>query len=377
MMLHRNRIGLCLCIAFLGTVASAPSLLACSVPVFRYAMEHWPADPYEAIVFHRGPLSAAQQSMVHDLGHEGKAGLAHANLSLRIVDLDGDRSKDVLDFWRQLGAETLPWLVVRYPSAVHLPVNVWSGPLTELAVQQLLDSPTRKEIAHRLGRGESAVWLLLEAGDRSKDEAAAELLKSRLAYLAGVLKLPKLEPQDIANGLASVSDNDLRLEFSLLRLSRNDPSEQAFVAMLLGTEADLKESQDPIVFPIFGRGRALYALIGKGINHETIDEGASFLIGKCSCQVKELNPGVDLLFAAKWETGKKKDAASASNASTLANRAESIPETVTISGSDATVPSSRVSPGSSRLLPISGIALVGGFAAVALLAAFAFLSGKK
>ena len=53
---------------------------------------------------------------------------------------------------------------------------------------------------------------------------------------------------------------------------------------------------------IFGRGRALDALIGKGINADTIAEAAKFLCGACSCQVKRLNPGVDLLIAANWDT---------------------------------------------------------------------------
>src|SRR5512136_1886912 len=41
-----------LVLAFL--LSSIPSALACSVPVFRYALERWPASPYEAVVFHRG-----------------------------------------------------------------------------------------------------------------------------------------------------------------------------------------------------------------------------------------------------------------------------------------------------------------------------------
>ena len=28
--------------------------LACSVPVFRYALERWDASPYALVVFHRG-----------------------------------------------------------------------------------------------------------------------------------------------------------------------------------------------------------------------------------------------------------------------------------------------------------------------------------
>ena len=71
--------------------------------------------------------------------------------------------------------------------------------------------------------------------------------------------------------------------------------------MLLGSEEDLAESKEPIAFPIYGRGCVLYALVGKGINAETIDEACAFLVGPCSCIVKEENPGVDLLVSADWD----------------------------------------------------------------------------
>ena len=41
--------------------------------------------------------------------------------------------------------------------------------------------------------------------------------------------------------------------------------------MLLNTEDDLKTMKEPMAIPVFGRGRALYALVGKGINEETIE----------------------------------------------------------------------------------------------------------
>jgi hypothetical protein len=182
-----------------------------------------------------------------------------------------------------------------------VPGIVWSGPLNKTNITALLDSPARRAIATRLGEGETAVFALLESGDKTVDDAAASLLDARLAYLASVLELPKLDDQDIRNGLVSVPPDGLRLSFSVLRISRGDPAERAFTQMLLATEPDLKQASGPIAFPIFGQGRALYALVGKGIKHETIDEAASFLIGSCSCQVKEKNPGADLLMAVDWK----------------------------------------------------------------------------
>ncbi|TXT52733.1 MAG: Uncharacterized protein FD140_276 [Limisphaerales bacterium] len=343
----------------LAGLFSAVSLWACSVPVFRYALEKWPPDTYRATVFHRGPLSPAQEALARDLTRDGLAGRLHANVSLQTVDLAQNPAPELLALWQQLGTPTLPWLIVRYPQASRLPDHIVSGPLTEATLKQAFDSPARQEITRRLGHGDSAVWVLLEIGDRKRDDDTTKLIETRLNYLAGVLKLPAIEAQDIAAGLVTVPEGGLKLAFSLLRVSRTDPAEAAFIQMLLGSEADLREIKEPILFPVFGRGRALYALAGKGISHETLDEAATFLIGKCSCQVKELNPGVDLLLAANWDKLVKAQIATDQSLPTLPTLAEVAPETVTITGGadKATAGSS-----SATLMPFT-LRLALGFAA--------------
>ena len=56
-----------------------------------------------------------------------------------------------------------------------------------------------------------------------------------------------------------------------------------------------------MALPVFGRGRALYALVGKGINEDTIEEACKFVTGPCGCEVKRQNPGMDLLMLESWE----------------------------------------------------------------------------
>ena len=90
-------------------------------------------------------------------------------------------------------------------------------------------------------------------------------------------------------------------DFSLIRLSRDDPAEEVFVDMLMYSEPGLFEYQeDPLVFPVFGRGRALYALAGRGITRDNIYAAGATTIGPCSCTVKDGNPGVDMLIVADW-----------------------------------------------------------------------------
>jgi hypothetical protein len=39
-------------------------MFACSVPVFRYALERWQPSKYELVVFHKGPLRPADRDAV-------------------------------------------------------------------------------------------------------------------------------------------------------------------------------------------------------------------------------------------------------------------------------------------------------------------------
>ena len=56
-----------LCLAALALCGGAPAASACSIPVFCYALERWPAKPYTAIVFHRGPLAEGPRELVERL----------------------------------------------------------------------------------------------------------------------------------------------------------------------------------------------------------------------------------------------------------------------------------------------------------------------
>lgn len=272
--------------ALLGLVLVQPTA-ACNVPVFRYALERWPADPYEVVVLHDGPLTSAERVLLDQL-----KGSSSANVTFRAVDLRQQPERD-----RPPG---LPWLEVRYPAAVRIKEPMWTGRLNEAVVRTLLDSPARRELAARILRGDSAVWLLLESGKQKDDEAAVALLQTRLKAMQETLKLP--ERTDAPADRVAIEDElPVRLAFSMIRLRRDDPKEGLFVRMLLGTEPDLAGYVEPMVFPVFGRARVLYALVGAGITGDNLEEAARYVIGACSCEVKRQNPGVDLLTATDWD----------------------------------------------------------------------------
>lgn len=281
-------------IAVLFNLAAA--VHACNVPVFRYALERWHPDPYRVTLFHRGPLSDAQQTLVDPLTEAAKK--SPANLSLRLVDVDQLDAEADRALYAAQSSPTLPWLVVQYPQTLRIEQTVWAGPLAEEATARLVASPVRSELIRRLTAGQTAVWLMLECGDPTKNDKIASQLEAELKQLAEKLKLPELTSNPEDNLL---SDAPLKVDFSLLRVPRNVAVEQPLVELLLHAEPDLKDFAEPMVFPVFGRGRALLPLIGPGITADNIHESAAFLVGACSCEIKELNPGFDLLLAADWD----------------------------------------------------------------------------
>lgn len=275
--------------------ALVASSLACTVPVFRYALERWAPDAYTATIFHRGPLDAEANKALSLIKS------SHANLNLLLVDLDTETDATRLEAWAEQETDELPWLYVTYPPAHPVAVELVSGRLEMALAKDVVANSFRKRITDQLVAGETAVWVLLESGNASRDEAVWALLQRELKRLEAELRLPTIAQEDIDAGLLSVDENELKIAFSAERLSGEDPADEMLVRMLLDTEEDLIDVEAPMVFPIFGRGRVLYGIVGDGITPETLETAASYLVGECSCQVKEDNPGVDLLTAVHWD----------------------------------------------------------------------------
>ncbi|MCA9052550.1 MAG: hypothetical protein KDA75_01880 [Planctomycetaceae bacterium] len=286
----------------IALIACSPrTARACSIPVFRYALEHWTADPFVLHVFHRGPLTAEHSSALEPLRAASLDDQPIANLRVDTIDVDGDLNDTDAALWSRYQTDTLPLLVLQQPASTPLPAVVWSGPLTTNSLRAIHDSPLRQTIASQLIDGESVVWVLLESGDAPRDDDAWQTLTAELDRLEQTLELPPIDPQDAAE--LTIEPTSLKLSFAAHRLARDNAEEAAFADLLLSVEPDLRDDSlraQPMVFPIFGRGRALYALVGEGISRETIEDAARFLTTGCQCTVKRDNPGADLLFAIDW-----------------------------------------------------------------------------
>jgi hypothetical protein len=176
---------------------------------------------------------------------------------------------------------------------------VWDEALSSHTLKRLVDSPVRHELARRLISGESAVWLLLESGDPKKDDALEQRMQTQLAKLTEEIKLPEMEPSDLRR--INTAQDTLKIKFSILRFSRKNPDEQPLIQMLLSSDLELRPMpSEPIIFPIFGRGRILTSLVGEAITEQNIAEATHFITGSCSCELKASNPGMDLLIPIDW-----------------------------------------------------------------------------
>lgn len=278
--------------AVLVLVWGVSSAMPCPIPVFQYALENWPADPYEVTVYHRGGLSQEQRKALALLADAEDGGDASANLRVRVHDVSEEEDVELPP-----EATSSPYVQVRYPAHVRLRDPVWSGGLSVEALRSLLNSPVRERLVSLLLARKTAVWVLLEGEDRSRNDAVFEVLQQELSRLEKTLVLPSSAQWE--DQTVQIYD---KVSFEIIRLRRDDPNERVLIEMLLMSEGDLVEfGQVPIAFPIYGRGLILYALVDKGINRWTIDDAGMFLTGPCSCQVKAANPGLDLLLSIDWE----------------------------------------------------------------------------
>ena len=277
-------------IAIVAIAVAAVVVHACSIPVFRYALERWELTAYDLVVFHKEPLSAEAKASLRNIEKE-------ANLVVTMIDVDEPIPKAFRSLWEKHGKDQkLPWAAVKVQGAEDGTPLAWSGPIDAESLRGLTDSPMRTKLIASLSKADTAAFILLTSGDKDADELAFKMLEKELNRLEKAITLPeqKNEGPQLRTGLP------LHVRFSIHRMNRDDPAEREFLRILFSTEEDLDKVKGPIVLPIFGRGRLLCSLYGKDLTTTQIANVTRFLCGECSCQVKELNPGVDLLLRADW-----------------------------------------------------------------------------
>lgn len=273
---------------------------ACNIPVFRFALERWKPDSCEVVVFHKGAMSADDEKTVGDLETASLAKDGDANLNVIRCDLSHNTDQELNDLWLSVKEKTnsqLPMLVARSLKGRGKTVNHWHGSVQTAKAAGLIESPIRAELTKRLQSGDAIVWLVLKSTDDQKTAAVQALLSQQCRELPNKINLP----EGIGlPGSELYSEVPLLLQFSVLEIAADDPKEQYLVRQLTGFQAEAFAAGEPLIIPVFGRGRALEVIPASQLNAELIHDLTEFLCGACSCQVKEQNPGFDLLLSTNW-----------------------------------------------------------------------------
>ena len=283
----------------LSLVASTPSRgQACNIPVFRYALERWNPDTARVMVFYEGSLGDGDEALVSRMEQDTKALGGTTNAEMVRIDVTGAMGEKERAIWNsiQKGANVkLPYVAAQFSLSNNRSVTAWHGTLKDSTVQVLRDSPARKELAKRFLAGHSVVWLLVKSGDDAKNRIAKKTVEDELSVLEKKIKLP----EGIGlPGSELFSEVPLLVKFSVLELDPNDPDEQLLVKLFQGFESS--KTDEPLLVPVFGKGRALEVLPANQVDAPLIGDLTMFLCGACSCQVKERNPGFDLWMSVDW-----------------------------------------------------------------------------
>ncbi len=300
-----NRAGVLRCAAFFFALSSM-LLDACQVPVFRYALERWPADPYELVVFHNGPLTKEQDAVVASVDYD-------VNLEISTIDTSKMTAPQIARFGKVEIAEGELLARLYYPWESRRSEPLWEGGLTRQILSRIVNSPVRRRIAKDILAGESAVWVILQSGEIESDHKMEEQLNKHLKEISQWLEIPEGvagpgELERVASGEVAMEDVlrstiPLKISFSVVKVNMADPDEEIFIRMLTAFVPELMEEYpgQPLVFPVFGRGRALDGIAAKMLNEELMASAGSYICGACSCEVKRENPGIDLVMSVQWD----------------------------------------------------------------------------
>ncbi len=287
--------------AGLAILAFASYVSACNIPVFRYALERWKSDPYELVVLHDSELSNEESAFLATWKPSPASSPTASNIEVRRIRPDEPEFNTLL---RRVGDDkaiaksSLPHVILRTQIRGQ-DVIVWDGPLTDVMSAHLLNSPARIELAKRLTDGDSVVWIIIGDVKKLKVAATQALLQKCFTQHATKIRLP--EGVGLP-GSELFSEIPLLLKSSIIEIDCDDPDEVMLIELANRLQPTAFDAGESLVLPVFGRGRALEVIPASALDERMVEDLMVFLSGACSCQVKERNPGFDLLMSTNWES---------------------------------------------------------------------------
>ncbi len=289
----------------------------CTTPVHRYAIYNWSVAPYWLFCLHEGASVPPEFESLQAKLIERNESSQRPNLKWRAVDLTDSRRWDHLpeeyrQLWQQRDDKEKPLYLLLDPRGLL----VHHGPISDFELNSLIDSAARQELGRLMHEGNATVLVLIKGTDSQANQRAEAMMQSVIDQAASgkIVHAPLLSdasvpttpvteaPSDDSSGSVMSTSVEGPISVGRLSLSPDDPNERWLLRNLLSVEPDLKNLLGkPMVFAVYGRGRVLPPFVDKGINEENLLDGVRFLTSPCSCQIKEQNPGVDLLMDWDWE----------------------------------------------------------------------------
>ena len=126
-----------LTIFIVSFLLSIKQVFPCNVPVFRYALERWTADPYRLIIFHKGQISTEHTKLLKGLEHLSFQGDSTLNVVTQYTDLNDTGENPFQGLDENL---TYPLMMLHYPEESGIPYPLWLGELTKSNIELLLDA---------------------------------------------------------------------------------------------------------------------------------------------------------------------------------------------------------------------------------------------
>ncbi len=305
-------------IATLASLSWATVALPCNTPVNRYALYKWHASPYYIFHLRKGgddskgkPIQEGLKKFFTSDDHEAQGEKAEGkkvtNFSYVAIDIDNQEEftqlpPKIRHSLQSVDESKYPFYLVVNPRGRE----VYRGDLEVKDLALMADSPARQKMAKHLHDGCDGVLFFLPNEDKEASKKASEEVDKVIKLVAPKEEGKKEEKKatsldELIQGTDELSDSPLNV--TRITLDRKDPAEKWFIRFLYACE-DMEEEdlKEPMVYAAYGRGRIMEPYLGGGIIADNLLMVIRFINGPCSCQVKDENPGVDLLTTWDWHT---------------------------------------------------------------------------
>ena len=276
------------------------TVYACSTPVFLYALDRWPPAPYRAVIVKDGALTAKEQSALTTLKSAAEFNGGNLNIIIRQFNsaklIQSSFATAITNINRPVKNARL---YIFYPAVMDLKNHLWSSPLDTKNVNKIINSPFRKKLAEELLRGNAGVFVIVESNNTASNKITELFLEKNLRLLEKEAELSAQNPlkqDDLAKGTAI----PVKITYKIIKISQKG-ADDVIVSSFMKIDPELQKiKNETMVFAVYGQGRALPPMIGNSITKENIQHISTFLSGACSCEVKDMNPGFDLLMNVDW-----------------------------------------------------------------------------